>query len=303
MSLGFEEIELLARQAGFSPADSPIMAAIALGESGGDPGIDTVMSGLDPDRRNEYSVGITQVNAPVHTDKLRRRGFSTEDLRDPLKNLQIAKDIYDEAGQSFQPWSVYKHGLYKQHLPSSFTPLEGSNQSQLPTATIEPKNVLTRLAGSPQNTDSPLALAVGNIAQAVYGGQPSETPQRMAMSTPMPAMSSAPSADGLSIVDLGRQLEGMGFQVREHPQFGGVGKHSPNSHHYAGHALDLTIQPGSALLAGRPDSDWSDLTSKYGAALQAKFPQAEIFYRDYDPVGGHSEHIHIAFPGGVYRRG
>ena len=303
MSLGFEEIELLARQAGFSPADSPIMAAIALGESGGNPGIDTVMSGLDPDRRNEYSVGITQVNAPVHTDKLRRRGFSTEDLRDPFKNLQIAKDIYDEAGQSFQPWSVYKHGLYKQHLPSSFTPLERSNQSQLPTATVEPKNVLARLAGSPQDTDSPLAIAVGNIAQAVYGGQPSETPQRMAMSTPMPAGQPVQSGDGLGIVELGKQLQGMGFKVAEHPQFGGVGRHSPNSHHYAGHALDLTIQPGSALLSGRPDSDWSDLTSQYGAALKQRFPQAEIFYRDHDPVGGHSEHIHIAFPGGVYRRG
>lgn len=304
MSLKFEEIELLARQAGFSPDQSPIMAAIALGESGGDPGIDTVMSGLDPNRTNEYSIGLTQVNAPVHSDKLRRRGFTENDLRDPLKNLQIAKDVFDEAGQSFQPWSVFKHGLYKNHLPNSFTPLEGSNQSQLPTTTAKPNTALQRMAGLPLGgEESPLAIAVSNISNAVYGGEPSDTPGRMAMSTPMPAMSSTPSTDGLSIVDLGTQLQGMGFKVAEHPQFGGVGQHSPRSHHYAGHALDLTIQPGSALLDGRPDSDWSDLTSQYGAQLRAQFPQAEIFYRDHDPVGGHSEHIHIAFPGGVYRRG
>ena len=282
------------------------MAAIALGESGGDPGIDTVLSGLDPNRTNEYSIGLTQVNAPVHSDKLRRRGFTEDDLRDPLKNLQIAKDVFDEAGQSFQPWSVYKHGLYKQHLPSSFTPLESGQQSQLQIESqpqIESQLTSKRMAGLPLGTTSPLALAIGNITDAVYGGEPSDTPQRMAMSTPTPAVQVASSGDGLGIVELGKQLQGMGFKVAEHPQFGGVGKHSPNSHHYAGHALDLTIQPGSALLSGRPDSDWSDLTSQYGAALKQRFPQAEIFYRDYDPVGGHSEHIHIAFPGGVYRRG
>lgn len=300
MSLKFEEIELLARQAGFSPDQSPIMAAIALGESGGDPGIDTVMSGLDPNKTNEYSIGLTQVNAPVHSDKLRRRGFTESDLRDPLKNLQIAKDVFDEAGQSFQPWSVYKHGLYKNHLPGTFTPLEGANQSQ---QVQQPPSAMQALGRKAGNVTSPLALAIGNIADAVYGGEPSDTPQRMAMSTPTPSLRLAQSRDGLGIVELGNQLQGMGFKVAEHPQFGGVGRHSPNSHHYAGHALDLTIQPGSALLSGRPDSDWSDLTSQYGAALKQRFPQAEIFYRDSDPVGGHSEHIHIAFPGGVYRRG
>ena len=300
MSLKFEELELLARQAGFSLDDSPTIAAIALAESGGDP---NAHNPIYPD--NSY--GLMQVNMldepgyMLGAERRARYGLqSNEELKDPLTNMRAAKDIFDTQGLG--AWSVYKSGAYKNHLPGNFTPLQGSSlpkvepQAQLPISG-------SRKAGTPLGPQSPLALAVNNIAQSVYGDEPSNTPQRMAMSTPMPAMSSAPSADGLSIVDLGNQLQGMGFQVREHPQFGGVGKHSPNSHHYAGHALDLTIQPGSALLSGRPDSDWSDLTSKYGAALQAKFPQAEIFYRDYDPVGGHSEHIHIAFPGGVYRRG
>ena len=300
MSLKFEELELLARQAGFSLDDSPTIAAIALAESGGDP------NAHNP-RYPDNSYGLMQVNMldepgyMLGAERRARYGLqSNEELKDPLTNMRAAKDIFDTQGLG--AWSVYKSGAYKNYLPGNFTPLQRSSLPQVESPAQSSTNG-SRKAGMPLGPQSPLALAVNNIAQSVYGNEPSDTPQRMAMSTPMPAMSSAPSADGLSIVDLGNQLQGMGFQVREHPQFGGVGKHSPNSHHYAGHALDLTIQPGSALLAGRPDSDWSDLTSKYGAALQAKFPQAEIFYRDYDPVGGHSEHIHIAFPGGVYRRG
>ena len=301
MSLGFDELELLARQAGFSLDDSPIIAAIALAESGGDP------NAHNP-RYPDNSYGLMQVNMldePGYMLGAERRAKyglqSNEELKDPLTNMRAAKDIFDTQGLG--AWSVYKSGAYKDHLPGSFNRLQSNSQPQ----SQQPQSLQSaiggsRKAGMPLGTDSPLALAVGNIAKAVYGGEPSGTPQRMAMSTPMPAMSSPQSGDGLSIVDLGNQLQSMGFKVAEHPQFGGVGRHSPNSHHYAGNALDLSIQPGSALLAGRPDSDWSDLTSQYGEALKRRFPEAEIFYRDYDPVGGHAEHIHIAFPGGVYRR-
>ena len=109
------EIESLAVQAGFSPENAKIMAAIGMGESGGDSRIDTVQSGLDPGKRNEYSLGLVQINAQAHGDKLSRRGWTAEDLRDPLKNLTIAKEVYDEVG-SFKPWSVYTKGIYKNYL-------------------------------------------------------------------------------------------------------------------------------------------------------------------------------------------
>tara|TARA_B100002051_G_scaffold195898_1_gene185783 strand:- start:808 stop:1731 length:924 start_codon:yes stop_codon:yes gene_type:complete len=103
----------LAIKAGWSPDKAPTIAAIAMGESGGRAGIDTVQSGLDPNKSNEYSIGLSQINVQAHGDKLARRGWTEEDLRDPLKNLTIAKEVHDEVG-GFSPWSVYQKGL---HLP------------------------------------------------------------------------------------------------------------------------------------------------------------------------------------------
>jgi hypothetical protein len=105
-------------------------------------------------------------------------------------------------------------------------------------------------------------------------------------------------AGEIDIVSLGKQLQGLGLKVAENPAFGGVGKHSPNSHHYRGNALDLTIQPGSPLLQGRPDSDWRALTQQIGARLKKAIPGAEIFHPGDDPVGGHDSHIHLALPTG-----
>ena len=102
-------------QGGFSPENARTMAAISMGESGGNAGIDTVQSGLDPNQTNEFSVGLSQINVQAHGDKLSRRGWTQEDLRDPVKNMTIAKEVYDEVG-SFKPWSVYQKGLHHQYL-------------------------------------------------------------------------------------------------------------------------------------------------------------------------------------------
>ena len=101
--------------AGFSPENAKIMGAIGMGESGGSAGIDTVASGLDPQKKGEYSIGLFQINAQAHGDKLAKLGYTEDDLRDPAKNAQVAKLVYDEVG-SFKPWSVYKSGAYQQHL-------------------------------------------------------------------------------------------------------------------------------------------------------------------------------------------
>ena len=69
-----------------------------MGESGGNAGIDTVQSGLDPSRSNEYSVGLFQINAQAHGDKLAKLGYTSDDLRDPVKNAKVAKMVYDEVG-------------------------------------------------------------------------------------------------------------------------------------------------------------------------------------------------------------
>ena len=111
----FAQMTDFAVQAGFSPENARTMAAINMGESGGQAGIDTVQSGLDPNKSKEFSVGLSQINVQAHGDKLARRGWTAEDLRDPVKNLTIAKEVYDEVG-SFKPWSVYQKGLHHQYL-------------------------------------------------------------------------------------------------------------------------------------------------------------------------------------------
>ena len=109
------QMEQLLVDRGMDRSTARKLAAVGMGESGGRPGIDTVQSGLDPDKNNEFSVGLWQINAQAHGDKLRRRGYTVEDLRDPGKNADIAIDVFNEAG-GMTPWSVYNNNLYQQFL-------------------------------------------------------------------------------------------------------------------------------------------------------------------------------------------
>jgi len=105
--------ESLGLEVGFAPEEAKIMAAIIMGESGGNATDDTVQSGLDPNKEREYSIGGPQINVQAHMDKLERRGFTEDDLRDPRKAMIIAKEVFDEVG-GFTPWSVYTNGKYKE---------------------------------------------------------------------------------------------------------------------------------------------------------------------------------------------
>ena len=98
-----------------SKENARILSAVGMGESGGRAAIDTVQSGTDPNRKNEFSVGLFQINAPVHMDKLNRRGYTVEDLRDPQKNANIAVDVFNEVG-SFTPWTVYNDNKHLKYL-------------------------------------------------------------------------------------------------------------------------------------------------------------------------------------------
>ena len=110
-----DDMTKFALDAGFTPEQARTMGAIGMAESGGNATIDTVQSGLDPNKSNEFSVGLFQVNVQAHGDKLRSLGYTEDDLRDPRKAAQVAKMVYDEVG-SFKPWSVYKSGAYSQFL-------------------------------------------------------------------------------------------------------------------------------------------------------------------------------------------
>lgn len=111
------------------------------------------------------------------------------------------------------------------------------------------------------------------------------------VSVPTPTTQGA-AEELMSIVDLGKRLQEKGFRIGEHPAFGKVGQHAPKSHHYAGHALDITDWG---------EGDWKTRTRQLGEALRSSVPGAEVFHPGYDPVGGHHEHVHFAVPGGKVR--
>ena len=110
------EIQQLYIDNGIDAETAKVFAAIGMAESGGQVGTDTVQSGLDVNKSNEYSIGLLQINVQAHADKLARRGWTEEDLRDPVKNAIIAIEVYKEAGNSFSPWSAYTNEMYKQFL-------------------------------------------------------------------------------------------------------------------------------------------------------------------------------------------
>jgi len=118
--LSTEQLVALAKQVGFSGNNAVVAAAVAKAESGGDPTIDTVKSGTDPQMKNEYSIGLWQINWLAHrTGTLKKMGITNPDqLRDPLTNAKAAYLI--SGGSNFKPWSVYsKSGKYKQFLPEA----------------------------------------------------------------------------------------------------------------------------------------------------------------------------------------
>lgn len=100
-------------QRGLSEADARTGSAVMKAESGGDSGISTDMT-IDPNKSNEWSIGLMQINYQAHADKLSRRGLGPEALRDPNINLDVAVEVFKEAGNKWTPWSAFKNN---KHIP------------------------------------------------------------------------------------------------------------------------------------------------------------------------------------------
>lgn len=75
--------------------------SLAMRESGGRPGIDN--AGLNENGSIDY--GLFQINNKAHADKLRRRGWTVEDLRDPEKNLELFLEI-SRNGRDYSAWGI-----------------------------------------------------------------------------------------------------------------------------------------------------------------------------------------------------
>lgn len=109
---GASNLVSLAQQAGFTPEQARIMAAVAMAESSGNP------KAHNPNASTgDNSYGLWQINMLGGMGPERRRLFgisSNEQLFDPVVNAKAAKAIFDQQG--FGAWSVYKSGAYRRYL-------------------------------------------------------------------------------------------------------------------------------------------------------------------------------------------
>jgi hypothetical protein len=112
---GAEELVRLALDSGFNRNQAPIMAAIALAESGGR------TEAHNPNRSTgDNSYGLWQINMIDNLGVERRRQFglkSDEQLKDPATNVRAAKRVFESQGLG--AWSVYRSGAYRQYLPEA----------------------------------------------------------------------------------------------------------------------------------------------------------------------------------------
>lgn len=96
----------------------------------------------------------------------------------------------------------------------------------------------------------------------------------------------APRFQGGGIVGLGRELQREGYQVGEHPAFGGVHPvHTGTSYHYKGMALDVNAD-------GWPGGEAAALDKLY-SRLKGMSGIVELLWR----VAGHFDHLHVAMSG------
>lgn len=98
-------IAQLAANAGFQGNDLVTAVAVALAESGGNPG--TVG---DLNITPGGSIGLWQINLKWHPE------YTAAELMDPQSNANAAYAIYRAAGSTFQPWSTFKNGMYTAYL-------------------------------------------------------------------------------------------------------------------------------------------------------------------------------------------
>lgn len=125
-ALGPEQLVDLALQSGFTPELAPVMAAIALAESGGR------TNAHNPNRSTgDNSYGLWQINMIDNLGRERRRSYGLkkdEDLWDPAINVRAAKKVHESQG--LNAWTVYRTGAYRQYLPETKRALANLRRSR-----------------------------------------------------------------------------------------------------------------------------------------------------------------------------
>lgn len=101
-----DEVVAIVHGAGWRGDDVAIGASIIMAESGGDPGA------VNPYNSNgTIDRGLWQINS-IHEGRLKGGSWF-----DPADSTRMAREIYADAGNSWQPWSTYSHwGTSGNHL-------------------------------------------------------------------------------------------------------------------------------------------------------------------------------------------
>lgn len=115
-----QEIIQLVKSVGFSESNAPIIAAIAMAESGGNP----LAKGVNKD--GSIDRGLFQINNKWHSEVPDSCAYN------PKCAAKAAYQI-SNGGKSFSAWVTYTNGAYKKYLPGSSESLgqsqTGSNTS------------------------------------------------------------------------------------------------------------------------------------------------------------------------------
>ena len=105
--LSFAQLEAVAGEGGFPKSMEPLMAAIALAESSGDP------ESTNPTDNNgtQTSWGLWQISNGDHSEP-------APNWNDPVENARLAYGKWKSQG--LRAWGTYTSGAYKSHLPKGY---------------------------------------------------------------------------------------------------------------------------------------------------------------------------------------
>ena len=169
----------LLREVGFSEDKIATMVAIGIAESLKDSNIDTVKSGLDVNKKKEYSIGLWQINYKVHKDGvLKDIGVtSPEQLRDPLTNAKAALAVYNERASwdkdGFKAWTKYGNGKgeYRKYLPDMQALAIRTKPTMIPSRSRMETNILSGGGGMSRPISSRVPTDLNDIAKIPVAGK------------------------------------------------------------------------------------------------------------------------------------
>lgn len=120
-AVGTKDLIRLGLSQGLTPEKAILMAAVALAESGGRPGVHNSDAKKPANQRTgDESYGLWQINMidTLGPARLKQFGLKNYDqLKDPNVNARAMKITLDSSGLT--AWSTYRHKLHLQYMPDA----------------------------------------------------------------------------------------------------------------------------------------------------------------------------------------